>query len=889
MTKRIARRSWRRQEEQQLQALLDALPGNMSNVYDENEWVFQDSRQNIYTISFTLAESTLSLYPDWTQRQDIDAVNLAKQLWLLLATRTGVSNYVKTYRGLLIWMAAMASSNATTINREMLPEVLSFRLTHTISVSGIYAAKSLTSASSFVSPSLLRLQEACEDLGLDWLGRDISNHSLQSALKKLIPELTDGEITYQDWKQGKSFNLLTLDYGRYYVEHCLNTFEEYAPLAIALQRTQLEASQIAESLNIELSTLNTIICQILEGHRPEDINQPYPNYVRRVRHAVLDHFRSTYRKARFEHEFLREDTLREVAENFGLAKSQENIDRLRVIFWDWFQRGLPKETERLLGQCQTPVSWASFQQTIDSIRQNCDEVPLSMPTPQFFFELGFEKKQTGGVSNVNRFIAWVAKAGLTSIVALTGWRRSEFGFPWLAIQQTRNTDKLDEYALPYRFQVDWYVHKTNGKVRTLREITFSTVTMIDRVRHLNDSGDELPCLYSINAGRKDPSKSETAVDAAVINLWPHFVQHYPDFKLLDDLDSWHTLAEIEASQELLTMPQQRERERLLALRSSQEWDTIAIDENLRTAWHRARSEWPRLAFLWSKNTRANRGWVVQYRQGDLRTDWTELLNAHLSDETQQWLFSLSIEELKTNKEVGRALSNEVLAEALYPSPHAFRHMWAESVYRRFDGDAGWIIRSQFKHISQRMWLAYIRNKDNRFILKSAKLHVTHSLVENFLKNKGEGYAGQMTTLLRRLFQKTKIMTADEQKELAARLATQEIENLKSNPWGYCLLMRRSRHKANCAQGGEPMRHNASPELCLGCIHNFMQSSNVEWMIFHVSAHVEALINPVVPNIFKRSSYELIRNTTRHVRKLNPSHEALPELEDALSSYERRAA
>ncbi|PTB95724.1 hypothetical protein C9993_10130, partial [Marinobacter sp. Z-F4-2] len=366
-----------------------------------------------------------------------------------------------------------------------------------------------------------------------------------------------------------------------------------------------------------------------------------------------------------------------------------------------------------------------------------------------------------------------------------------------------------------------------------------------------------------------------------INLWPHFVQHYPDFKLLDDLDSWHTLAEIEASQELLTMPQQRERERLLALRSSQEWDTIAIDENLRTAWHRARSEWPRLAFLWSKNTRANRGWVVQYRQGDLRTDWTELLNAHLSDETQQWLFSLSIEELKTNKEVGRALSNEVLAEALYPSPHAFRHMWAESVYRRFDGDAGWIIRSQFKHISQRMWLAYIRNKDNRFILKSAKLHVTHSLVENFLKNKGEGYAGQMTTLLRRLFQKTKIMTADEQKELAARLATQEIENLKSNPWGYCLLMRRSRHKANCTQGGEPMRHNASPELCLGCIHNFMQSSNVEWMIFHVSAHVEALINPVVPNIFKKSSYELIRNTTRHVRKLNPSHEALPELEDAL--------
>ncbi|MDV2080383.1 hypothetical protein [Marinobacter xestospongiae] len=888
MTKNTVRKPIRPRENSELQALLTALPGNVDNVYHTNEWVFQDNRQNIYTVSFTLVEKVAALYPEWVQKQGTDPVSLAKQLWLSLAERTGISNYVKTFRGMLLWIAALANNNTFPLTRSMLPELLRFRLTHTISVGGIYPAKSLVSDGSLTTPSLLRLQEVCDDSELDWFGRSITNHYLQGALKKLIPELTDNELTYQDWRQGHSFNLLTLDYGRYYVEHCLNVFEEHSALAIALRRTQRDEAKIAELLNIGQRTLNTRLCQILEGHKAEDIDPQYPSYILRIQEAVLDHFRSVYRQARFEHELLRETTLEEVAEKFNLSGSQENVDRLRVIFWDWLQRGNRTETERLLTQCQTAIPWSLFEETMESVQRHFDDMPLSMPSPEFFQNLGFSKIQDGGVSNINSFVAWVAKAGVTSIVALTGWRRSEFGFPWSAIQQIRNKDKLDEYAFPYRYQIDWYVKKTNGKVRTLREITFGTISLIDRVRHLNESENELPSLYSINSNRKDPFKSETAIDSAVITLWPHFVHHYGGFRLLDDLESWRKLMETEKSQKLLTVSQHREKERLLALQSRHEWDTIVVDENLRTAWRQARSDWPRLAFIWSKNTKANRDWVVQYRQGMLREDWTRLLDYHLSDETKVWFFSLDAEELRTNKEIGRTLSREVMAEALYPSPHAFRHMWAESVYRRFDGDAGWIIRSQFKHISRRMWLSYIRNKDNRFILKSVKLHVTHSLVVNFLKHKGEGYAGQMTTFLRRLFQKTKVLSPEEQQELANKLATQEIESLKSNPWGYCLLMRRSRHKANCAQGSEPMSHNASPDLCLGCIHNLMQANNVEWMIFHVSAHVEALMNPIVPNIFKKASYDLVVKTTRQVRRLNASHEALPELEEALLLYERRA-
>lgn len=315
---------------------------------------------------------------------------------------------------------------------------------------------------------------------------------------------------------------------------------------------------------------------------------------------MFDHFRSVYQKTRFEHELFKEDTLRDIAVTLGLTQSPENVDRLRVILWAWFRQGRRDEIEQLLDDCETSISWALFEKTLESVKRRCFSAPMPMLTPEFFAKLGLEKDFSAGMGVVSQFISRVTKAGLTSVVALTGWRKSEFGFPWSAIQQTNNTDKLDEYAFPHRYQVDWYVHKTNGRVRTLREITFGTVTIIDRLRRLNNSGSEQPCSYMSNSAKKDPSDSSRPVDGAVVNLWSNFVHHYAGFVLLDDLKIWQTLVESEASEGVLTMQQHRDRERLLSQRSAQEWDSLTVDESLRVAWSRARTEWPRLSFFIQK-------------------------------------------------------------------------------------------------------------------------------------------------------------------------------------------------------------------------------------------------------------------------------------------------
>ncbi|MBC7193835.1 hypothetical protein [Marinobacter sp.] len=895
MTATIARRHRNLPDLNELQARLSALPGNRGNQFTENVWQFINQRGKRYTVDFDTVLALSEVYPDWVRERGIDPVSLSKQIWLSLAESTTVNSYTRRLKGLRLWMVALARRNLPRLTRENSRAVLTFMLTNNWRGGRPSPLKAVRSEMdmTFLMP-LQALKDATSELGLDWISRDVTEAHVRRQFKVLIPELTDNDLTYQDWKKGQSFNLLTLDHGRYYVEHCLNFFEEHAPLACALSQTLQACATIATDLGVSQTSVRAHISRVLEGRPVTEIWPSRPALGQRMQTAVVDYFLEAHRKARFEHHVLKENVLEQVAEAFGLVPSPETVDRLRVIIWDWLRREDIEETQCLLGECQRPVLWHLFLQILDAMKQRCDQSGSFVPTVAFFKSFGLDgtvyeggKKTKGGYSLPRQFIELVASAGLVGVVALTGWRASEFGFSYSDIQRNRNMDKLDQYAFPHRYQVDWYVYKTSGRVRQLREVTFSAVAIAERLGRMHGSDGDRPCLYG-TFNRKIPSQSEETVLKAVSGLWPHYVQHYAGFELIDNWESWQNLAQVEASGDLLTMDQYREKERLLVSRSADEWSELLIDGNLREAHRRSREEWPRLAFFFQRSFGDKKDWVSQYRGGTLRADWRALLDTHLSDETRDWLSSLSDVECQSG-ETSKTIHSEMLGEALYPSPHAFRHMWAEAIYRRFDGDAGWMIRSQFKHISRTMWLAYIRDKDNRAGHQRVKIRVINSLVHNYIKSHGEGYAGQMNKLLRRLLRQTRVQSPEQQMELAEQLANIEVENIKANPWGYCLLMRRTRYRARCAEQGEPMRHNASPELCLGCVHNLMQTTNVEWMLFQIASHVEVLNNPAVPDIFKQPSLEMVRDVTRHVRTLNARHEALPELESVLTSYKLRTA
>lgn len=880
----------------ELHARTKAMPGSLDNQFTDNVWCFKNTKGRIVSIDFNSASGISETFPDWVLETGIEPILFCKQVWLYLAESTTVGGYQGKLKGLILFLVWLAKQERTKLTRDNARDFLAFILTTDWNGGQEMRLRTVRGRASFQQfVSIENLKNALSQTGLDWISHDVTLHFFNRQLKDVVPELTGEGLTYVDWKAGGSLNLLTLDYGRYYVEHCLNFFEKHAPLAVALSQTFNEVDIISESLGLSSSSVDPLLPRILEGRPITDflINK---NHVLRIRKVVEQHFLNAYRQSILEHDLLQDTTLKAFVKACGLNPTLENLDRLRVIIWDWFRQNDRDEVERLLGECQVPITWVLFKKHLDAVKQRCDSAPISIPTVEFFRAQGLKAKAGGedevqsnnGLSLPRQFIKLVANAGLTGVVALTGWRSSEFGFPSSHIRRIRNTDKLDQYAFPHRYQVDWYVHKTNGQVRALRDVTFSTIAIAERLRQIHNIGDTEPCLYGVQESNEHPFESENKVSKAVTSLWQHYATNYPGFELVENWESWKRLSHVLTCDGLLTMEQHRERERLLALNSKEEWDKLQIDSNLKEAYRRVREELPRILFFFKSGSSDRDEWVRQYLAGTLRPEWAHLLDAHLSDETQDWLASLSETQCGL-KHTSTALRNELLQDTLYPSPHAFRHMWAEAVYRRFDGDAGWMIRSQFKHISRSMWLAYIRDKDNRGGHQQVKIQVVSSLLQNYIKNNGEGYAGQMHKMLRRLLRKTQIQSPEQQLELAEKLATMEIENIRADPWGFCLLMRRSKHRARCAEQGEPMRHNASPELCLGCVHHLMQSTNVEWMLFQIASQVELLRNPIVPNIFKQASFDLVKKVTRHIYTLDSEHEALSELETVLNEYKARAA
>lgn len=871
------------------QARLDALPGSNGNFFEDMTWQFENQRGNVVNVDFNDLIDMNKKYFDWPLVHTVDWILLNKRLLLSLASKTTISVYVTRLSGLKLFWSGMAHLNLTQLTRDNCTEFLKYLLMHSWRQGNV--TQNLTIKSHNYFNQLLQLQPLkllLSGFGLNWINRDVTASFVIKQLKSLIPELTDEELSFQDWQQGGSYNLLTLDHGRYYVEHCLTYFEQNYPLASALASTFQAVPDLAASSGLKESTISQPLPLFLQGYSVEDIKLRWPTWsitsLQMAHNRVVHHFESAYEQAQLEAAFLQDDTLETFVLACGLEPLSENIDRMRVILWDWLHRNNTNETHRLLDECNVP--WEIFEKQFEVVKTHTQFQPCIVPSVKDYQAIGLLEGniRNSSSSYPRQLINLVAKAGLTSMVALTGWRRSEFGFPSTAIKRTRNSDKLDQYAFPWRYQLDWYVYKTSGNIRQLREVTFNIVSIAERLQAVVGANDHQPCLCALTSKSKNHFDSKVRVSTSVQVLWGHFVAHYSGFKQLDDWAEWQALEEVRKANKTFTKKEQLAFERLLGQRTAEQWTNYSIDINLKEAWRRAREEWPQLElFLIKSNTNDKKNWLSRYCDGTLRPDWHALLESYLPDNTKDWLHSLTLNELKSQA-TSKTIMNVLIEGTLYPSPHAFRHMWAEAIYRRFDGDAGWMIRSQFKHISRAMWLDYIRNKDNHFGHEKAKERVISSLVHNYLRHHGEGYAGQLHVWLRRLFNKTSVLSPEEQEKMAERLATIEIENIKSSPWGYCLLKRRTRSYAKCAEMGEPMRHNASPDLCLGCVHNLMQTENVDWALFHVASHVEALKNPLVPAIFKASSFELVKNVTRHVRTLNPQHEALTELQEALDNH-----
>jgi hypothetical protein len=886
-----------------LTMILTNISGSHKNLLEEMRWNFVS-----ITIDFFSIQSLKRTYPNWCKKIDIDIVWLAKILFLESIKDTKSPSLIRAkFHSIIKTFYYLAQINQLQINQTYLPDYINYLLAH-----GVHEGVPSIRLSPIPYDTYIRginIYDWNKIQKLNQLPKigftsNFSNSFILKILKNTINTLSAGDLTYSDWVEGGNFNHLTLDYGKYFIDHVSTFFHNHITMAIALKRTLRQGAEIIAKagLSPKERTLKSqwmiIISHFLSGKDVSDISPAYKSKTndRRlctIQKITLETLRENLLPLHVLNLLLSENELYDIAKSSGVNLQNDHqqswLKHLVELRWSMLNpkyeqsQNILKATEYeyLMQVVSADIDIDTIVNTIDSKLYHLTKTTeLQLPNQSFFHSLGISTNKAHKSKDIHSFIRLVEDSGKTLFIALTGWRESEFGFSLKNMKIRPNLDILDQYSCPVRYEIEWVVPKTGGDTKVKREITRTSYLCAMKMALLVNAKNEFPCLYSFNVLTKNPNNSASFIKGIFVNAWAHFVQNYEPFTKLALLD------ELTGLQKIFKLSDEDEfRYNYLSKRYVEEnWDKLELDPLLREAYRRSKNEFDRVSFF--QNTDIRHGYVWAYRIGTLNLEHRKILDQYLSEETKQ-----AINNLKSENEVThiftRNITNEIIGDCLYPTPHAFRHMWAEAVYRRFDGDAGWMIRSNFKHISQSMWLAYIRNKDNRRQHDRVKRQVVSSLLSNYIRKKGRGYAGSTDKLLRRLFLRTQTATLDQLDIAIEQFSQIEIEDIKSNPWGFCILRKRSHLYAKCAELGTPQRQNASPSLCLGCTNNFIQDGNVEGILLGISNDINIIQNQKIPEAFRKASLKTIKYAHNQLKKLNVDEKYIIDIENALNKVENK--
>jgi hypothetical protein len=395
---------------------------------------------------------------------------------------------------------------------------------------------------------------------------------------------------------------------------------------------------------------------------------------------------------------------------------------------------------------------------------------------------------------------------------------------------------------------------------------------------LVDALEDLPVLYGVTSRARKPdgkSTSHSNVSRSVKVNWSKFFKDYEPFAILR---RGHELIELNASS---------------GEDNDLNFDWAAFEEYRENHlifdnWKRATEEYAKVSLhinRWSNWT--DEYWKhVQGEASNLSNTEVDAIEDALPEELLRRFSDMGYDDI--DAVFSTDISSYLVEDCLYPTPHAFRHMWAEAVYRRFDGDAGWMIKSNFKHISNRMWLAYIRDKDNRRSHVSIKNRVCSNLVNAWLSGEGKGYSGKFHKYLSCVISSTEVASKDNAIQLLKRIVFEEVNSITSNPWGFCIVRRSTEKFSRCAVAGSSRTENATPSLCMPCINYFGQKSNIDYIIFSSYQHVDLLLSELskdIPEEFTSASQEFLEGASARIRELEPDHPILKIYNHALGKID----
>lgn len=827
------------------------------------------------------------------QTGSLSCKELAKLLFLCQVTEKSKDSLVVRFNTLLRLFAFLAEKRLHIVEQDSLESLYSFMMTTDVTKGSAitrYSALGFNSCIKFLNYQKIRslLTLFSVEVLLGAIPQKQQSKALNSAC------LATAGMTSKDYQEGGSFNFLTLDIGRYYVDHCANYFEKHYSFGVALACTIREASaSVQEELEgaVNQKTLSRHINYVLMGRdivaEPLTSNSGHKHFssdkLSIIQSKTLEifwkHLKGSYTQTYLQ----KATTLQSLADHFELRDRFDTLEFLRSLIFSRFNKQLPKSRLKILKEYQACVESDDFKRiTLKDFDKTCDSFVDKLEQSSLidlWRDVGQSHREGG--DGVNDFISSIESAGVTLFVAQTGWRQSEYGFPLSAILVENNKDILDSSYSPFRFHVKWTVPKTAKSTKLEREITLSSYILASQLSSLVAPDQGFPCLYNASAMKSNVFKSDKQMTTRVNKHWKGFVLENDSFSELEQL-------EVLSNKTSLTT-EDRELQSLLLKKYPNDYKTA----ELKWVKNKLREDLPRLLTAnrnaADSHTDSLSARIFAYSNGTLECQHKDIFEQYVDEEILEKVKQAGFcSANEVPKDLISLVSEQILDGVVYPSPHAFRHMWAEAVLRRYRGDVGKFIRANFKHIDERFFMRYLKNKDVRAIFEMAKRTTINSMVKSHLMAVRDDYremAGRFDVFIRRLSKATTVVGIDDLIEKAQDFSEHNIVDIKANSWATCILRRSTYTQAKCSINGVPQRQNASPSLCLGCVNGDINEGNFTGIMLTVKNDVQACLNPELPTVFKAESIEMIKLAKKRVRELH-RNSGNERYEDAISIFDK---
>ncbi|MBA6416933.1 hypothetical protein H4J50_12990 [Colwellia sp. 6M3] len=850
--------------------------------FENDDWLFLDNRRVNHHLSFSIFDSAVLSY--WgeinvTYQSQVVRLTLKEYVKLLfihsLVGSQSVAYYKPRLNILKIMFLYMAQSTIRTIKKKHLQELYITFLTQEIVKDQLVKRISPPSYSSnfsfFSEERLIQITNRFKSAPLiqyqPFKGyAKLKNNACKAAIGK----------TLNDYIEGGSFNFLGLEVGKHYVDHCANIFQEFGLYASACRGVLTDIKSEPESSMRE--TKLTLASNLLMSVDPKvDIRAKTLNKDRfnDIVNFVKNKFTEKFNSLRPLFKLQDGDIINLTLQQLDIPERYDNQEFIRSLMFTLIEKVPVKSFDSQVDEYRSILkkTGVTFKKSNEEVRALISKGINSKKITLSDFESTCYQNQKKlntlipdtnikGTDKLNYLCKFTESTGTTLFVALTGWRRSEFGFPLSSIIISKNIEPNDNAYIPYRFHVKWVTPKTAGETKLDREITLGAYLIAKQLQALNGGSIEKPCLYT--GKLRVSNESAQPISRAISKAWFKFSSEYKLFKSIEN----------------------KTQDKALQALSKEEIKSLKeIQANLK-------EDLPQFLLL---NTRIGGldsigKKLKAFKNGTLNEQESKVIKELLCDESKEKLMN----EIHFTTATVNAFAREIIGDSQYPTPHALRHMWAEAVLLRYRGDVGKFIRANFKHLDESFFMAYLRNKEVNFIMMIAKRAVINSIVREQFDAAKEGngaYAGGFDRFIGKVAAITKVISHEDYLKKAQEIADTRIIDIKCNAFSTCMLRKGTLKAAKCSVDGVPQRYNASPKLCLHCINVNISEGNFNGIVVYTKDDVAACREPRLPYFVKQFSLSTVRSAHKriselHEKKSNPKYKLfLTHLEDSIQMAE----